>query len=108
MTSDPGTPNFDHFLDDFYVECDEHLSAARRTVLALEPLIGREQIDRELLDTLFRSFHSIKGLSAMVGLGESEQLAHRLESYLGLIRKGAAQLGTEGLEVLIAGVVALE
>jgi len=108
MTSDPGTPNFDHFLDDFYVECDEHLSVARRTVLALEPLVGREQIDRELLDTLFRSFHSIKGLSAMVGLGESEQLAHRLESYLGLLRKGHAQLGAEGLEVLIAGVVALE
>jgi two-component system, chemotaxis family, sensor kinase CheA len=108
MTSDPGTPSFDHFLDDFYVECDEHLSVARRTVLALEPLVGREQIDRELLDTLFRSFHSIKGLSAMVGLGESEQLAHRLESYLGLLRQGQAQLGAEGLEVLIAGVVAVE
>jgi two-component system chemotaxis sensor kinase CheA len=108
MTSESGPPNFEHFLDDFYVECDEHLSVARRTVLALEPLVGREQVDRELLDTLFRSFHSIKGLSAMVALGESEQLAHRLESYLGLLRKGHAHLDAEGLEVLIAGVVAVE
>jgi hypothetical protein len=38
MTNDPGDipPTFANFLNDFYVECDEHLAIARRTALTLE------------------------------------------------------------------------
>ncbi|MBA4016843.1 MAG: chemotaxis protein CheA [Pirellula sp.] len=110
MTNDPGESglHFEQFLDDFYVECDEHLSVARRAVLALEASLQQEVIDRGLLDELFRSFHSIKGLSAMVGLQVAEQLAHGLESYLGLLRKAQTKLTSEGLEALVAGVIAIE
>jgi two-component system chemotaxis sensor kinase CheA len=107
-SKDDGELDISQFLDDYYVECDEHLSVARRSVLALEPYVNQQRIDRTLLDELFRSFHSLKGLSAMVGLREAEQLAHHLESYLGRLRQGQAKLTTAGLEDLIAGITAIE
>jgi CheY-like chemotaxis protein len=71
-----GSSDFSEFLTDYFVECDEHLSIARRSLLALEPQLHEAQTDRELLDELFRSFHSLKGLSAMVGFkDERERLA---------------------------------
>lgn len=99
---------FSEFLDDYFSECDEHLAAAKRGVLALEPFLGQPQIPREWLDELFRNFHSIKGLSAMVGGGPAEQLAHQFESYLSALRGGAARLDAEGLDTLIAGLKTLE
>jgi two-component system, chemotaxis family, sensor kinase CheA len=99
---------FAEFIDDYFVECDEHLAVARRSLLALESSLANPQLDSSLLDDLFRCFHSIKGLSAMVGLREAELLAHEMESYLSLLRKGAVRLTGEGLETLIVGVNSLE
>jgi two-component system, chemotaxis family, sensor kinase CheA len=99
---------FEQFLAEYYAECDEHLDAARRCLLALEASMGGAEPDRELLDELFRSFHSIKGLSAMVSIGEAEALAHHLESYLGELRRGHLRLNANGLEVLISGVKTLD
>jgi two-component system chemotaxis sensor kinase CheA len=99
---------FAEFIDDYFVECDEHLAVARRSLLALEPLLSNPHFDPAQIDDLFRSFHSIKGLSAMVGVREAELLAHELESYLGAMRKGAVRLTPEGLEALIAAVNVLE
>ncbi len=101
-------PDFDQFLAEYFVECDEHLDASRHSLLALEACIGSAEPDRQLLDELFRSFHSIKGLSAMVGVGEAEVLAHQLETYLGDLRKGRLRLSANGLEVMIAGVKMLD
>ena len=62
----------------------------------------------QLLDELFRNFHSIKGLSAMVSVGEAEVLAHQLETYLGDLRKGRLGLSANGFEAMIAGVKMLD
>ena len=43
-----------------------------------------------VLEELFRSFHSLKGISAMVELREAELLAHHMESCLRAIRQGAS------------------
>ena len=107
--SDPdGGEFFAQFLDDYFAECDEHLTLVRRHLLALEEQSGRAGLDRPLLDELFRSFHTLKDISGMVGLGEAEQLAHHLESYLRALRQGEARLGDEGVEALMAGVLTLE
>ncbi|MGH9903448.1 MAG: Hpt domain-containing protein, partial [Pyrinomonadaceae bacterium] len=80
----------------------------RRNLLALEAHVGRPRVDPALLDELFRSFHTLKGISGMVGLGEAEQLAHYMEGYLRALRQGEAALGTEGVEALVAGTTTLE
>lgn len=107
--SDPyGGEFFAQFLDDYFAECDEHLTLVRRHLLALEEQAGRSGVDRPLLDELFRSFHTLKGISGMVGLSEAEQLAHHMESYLRALRHDEARLGDEGVEALMAGVLTLE
>jgi len=103
-----GTSVFTEFLADYFIECDEHLATARRSVLALEPQLEHGTIDRSLLDELFRSFHSLKGLSAMVGFHEAEQLAHHLESFLSAVRKTEVRLEVTGLETLVSGIATLE
>jgi two-component system chemotaxis sensor kinase CheA len=89
------------FLDDYFAECDEHLNLARRGLLALEASVGRPQANRTLLDDLFRSFHSLKGISGMVGEGEAERLAHQMESYFRTLRDEGVSLTATGMDALI-------
>jgi two-component system chemotaxis sensor kinase CheA len=99
---------FDQFLDDYYAECDEHLVSIRRSLVAVEDEVDARAVDRALLDNLFRSFHTLKGISGMVGLAAAEQLAHHLESYLRELRDGTVVLSGPGFEALVAGVSLLE
>lgn len=99
---------FDQFLDDYYAECDEHLVLIRRSLVALENEVDTGAVDRTLLDNLFRSFHTLKGISGMVGLSTAEQLAHHLESHLRELREGALILSKPGLDALVDGVSLLE
>lgn len=96
------------FLDDYFAESEEHLIVLRRGLLALEGSVNQPAVERSLLDELFRSFHSLKGISAMVGLRAAEQLAHHLESFLRALRDGQARLTTQGLDSLILGTRTLE
>jgi two-component system chemotaxis sensor kinase CheA len=105
---DDGSDFFAQFLDDYFAECDEHLTLVRRHLLALEEAAGRPGIYQSLLDELFRSFHTLKGISGMVGLGDAEQLAHHMESYLRALRHADAPLSVEGVEALMAGTTVLE
>jgi two-component system chemotaxis sensor kinase CheA len=89
------------FLDDYFAECDEHMTAVRRDLLALESHLGAATVDRSLLDGLFRAFHTLKGLSGMVGVKEAEQLAHHTESYLRALRDGRLPLTRAGMDALI-------
>jgi two-component system, chemotaxis family, sensor kinase CheA len=105
---DNGGEFFDQFLDDYYAECDEHLVSIRRSLVILEDEIEAHAVDRALLDNLFRSFHTLKGISGMVGLSAAEQLAHELESYLRELREGNGILSDSGFKTLVDGVALLE
>lgn len=99
---------FASFLDDYFAECDEHLTAIRQNLLLFEQFVNQPPIDRSLLDKLFVSFHSVKGLSAMVGLKDAERLAHEMESYLRTLRDKQAVLTPEGIDALINNTKMLE
>ena len=107
MSEDNATP-FSDFLDDYFAECDEHLMGVRRLLLALEASVGRADIDRGVLDELFRHFHSLKGISGMVEVRPAEDLAHHLEDYLRALRGGEAILTAEGVDALFDGAQMLE
>lgn len=108
----PGTGGgeafFEGFLDDYFAEADDHLSAIRAALLALEGRTHKPGGDRVLLEDLFRRFHSLKGISGMVELREAELLAHQMESYLRLLREGEASASAHGLAVLFDATSALE
>lgn len=104
--SSPDEYNSAALFPQYVAECEEHLTSAGQILLDLESAPG--QLRRDQLDGLFRNFHSVKGLSGMVGLREAEQLAHNVENYLGAIRKGIVPLTEVGLGLLIEGVRSLE
>src|SRR3954468_756194 len=95
------------FMDDYFVECEEHLAAIRAQLLELERSVGTA-VRPAVLEDLFRSFHSIKGISGMVEMREAEMLAHQMESYLRALRQREVALSQRGVDGLIAGVQALE
>ena len=98
----------DTFMDDYFVECEEHLAAIRAQLLELERSVGARAVPPSVVDDLFRSFHSIKGISGMVELREAEMLAHQMESYLRALRQRDTTLSQRGVDALVAGVGALE
>ncbi|AFZ14347.1 CheA signal transduction histidine kinase [Crinalium epipsammum PCC 9333] len=99
---------FAEFADDYFAECEEHLEILRRDILALEDFVDRPQIERSLLEELFRSFHSLKGMSGMIGVREAEQLAHEMESYLRALREKQVTLNQAGMDALITGTKMLD
>ena len=108
MSIEPQNSLFDGFLDDFFAECDEYLTAIRQNLLTLEGSVEQLQIDRTSLEELFRGFHSLKGLSGMMEVQVAEALAHHLESYLRALRDRQLRLSKAGLTVLIQGANLLE
>ncbi len=67
----------------FLSETREHLSSFNELIVALESDAG----DREKIDSLFRSAHSIKGMAASMGYGEIADLAHKIEDLMDKVRK---------------------
>ena len=95
-------------LDDFFSECDEHLTHIRQSLVLLEPSIGKAQADRTVIEALFRNFHSFKGISAIVGLRVAEELAHATEDYLREVTRGSVVLSAQGVELLMLATQRLE
>jgi two-component system chemotaxis sensor kinase CheA len=95
------------FMDDYFAEADEHLVAVGRGLLALEATIG-SGVPAAVLEDLFRSFHSLKGISAMVELREAELLAHHMESCLRALRQGSVTVTSEIVDALVTSTRMLE
>ena len=98
----------EELLDDFYAECDEHLANIREALSLLEQSVGKAQADLKVLEELFRNFHSFKGISALVGLREAEELAHAAEDFLRELSRGRASITISGLELLMGATQKLE
>ena len=75
---------------DFVAEANEHIEAAEAGLLELESKPG----DSEVLNQIFRAFHTIKGMAGFLNLAEIGSLAHSAENLLDGARKG---------ELVIAG-----
>ena len=108
--SQPDAPSGDFlagFMADYFAECDEHLTTVRRVLAEAQPALA-QGLPTQALEELFRSFHSIKGLSGMVELRDAELLAHHMESYLRLLRSRDAVFTADGLDALINGTALLE
>ncbi|MDJ0720002.1 MAG: Hpt domain-containing protein [Desulfobacterales bacterium] len=70
-------------LQDFIVETVEHLEEMESHLLRLEA----NPDDREPLDHIFRSVHTIKGASEYLGLEGLAELSHKLENLLDRLRR---------------------
>ncbi len=91
----------------FLEELDEHVATLNRDLLALEKDPPPEE-RVELLHSLFRAAHSMKGASRAVDVGLIEQACHALEDLLVQVRDGKRQLQENHFTVLFRLADAIE
>src|ERR1044072_7530263 len=89
------------FMDDFYAESDDHLRDIRRAILLLENAAIEPAARNSALESIFRSFHSLKGILGMAGFQVAEKLAHQTEEYLRGLSRQEIGVTSEGLDALI-------
>ena len=87
---------------EFKTEAEEHLATVEPSLLSLEA-IGAEQ-RQEVVHSVFRALHSVKGAAGFFGLERIQALAHALESLLMKVRDGHLAFRTEFIDPLLAGV----
>lgn len=86
-------------LELFLQETEEQLQLLDDDILKLE----RENVTRELLEGIFRSAHTIKGSSAMLGYQEMSVIAHAMENVLDKLRKNTLQVDSSLIDALLHG-----
>jgi len=85
---------------DFITESGEHIESAEAGLLELETKSG----DNEVLNQIFRAFHTIKGMAGFLNLTYIGSLAHSAENLLDLARKGELTLAGESMDVIFESV----
>ncbi|MEN6459493.1 MAG: chemotaxis protein CheW [Thermoguttaceae bacterium] len=71
-------------VDEFVAESCDHLANIESQLLAIEA--NGATIDVELVNTVFRAVHSIKGTAGFLQLNTIQDLSHEMETVLNLIR----------------------
>jgi len=88
------------FLNRFIEEARKHLTSLSNGLVALE----HQPDDTELINTLFRGAHTIKGSSNMLNLTEVSNFAHQIENKLSGIRDGSTAVTKPIIDVLLQAV----
>lgn len=88
----------------FLTESREHVSAMNHSLLALEQGTGGD----EAIGAIFRSVHTIKGMSATMGYTAVATLSHALETLLDAVRRGTRRIDGALMELLFQSADVLE
>src|SRR4051812_10888021 len=94
------TIDLTQFHDAFFEESFEALDSMEAALLKLD--IGAP--DKELINTIFRVAHSIKGGSATFGFSDIASFTHSLETLLDELRSGAMQVTVSMSDLLLKSV----
>jgi two-component system chemotaxis sensor kinase CheA len=85
-------------LSEYLSESEELLDSL---LADLDSLGAKSNI--HVINRIFRSVHSLKGLSGMMGLGDVQAIAHEFEDILDDIRLGQLKLDKESIQALQEG-----
>jgi len=107
-------PNFqddllDGLLSDFLDESDQLLVQLNENLLQLDEWVQslendhQQPCDADLLNEMFRAAHSIKGLSAMLGLTDINHLTHKIENVFDAARKHELAVNGDVTELIFTG-----
>lgn len=92
------------YLEMFIDESKEHLQAINENLLALE----NDPNDMNIVNEIFRSAHTLKGMSATMGYEDLANLTHKMENVLDAIRNHKVVVNSDILDVVFASVDDLE
>src|SRR5689334_23259097 len=93
----------DEIVAEFLVESHENLDQLDTDLLALE----QDPTSRDLLGSVFRTIHTIKGTSGFLAFHRLEQLTHVGENLLSRLRDGKIQLTEQRTSALLSMVDAV-
>ncbi|QOJ01106.1 MAG: chemotaxis protein CheA [Phycisphaeraceae bacterium] len=91
-------PGTEENLADFLCEAKDHIAGSEEALLALE----HDRANSELINTVFRAFHTIKGVSGFMSLTPIVSLAHSAEQLLDGARSGTLTLGRHEFDLVLA------
>lgn len=101
---------FESLLGDFLDESGQLLDRLNENLLQLDEWVRSldaaqpRRCDEDLLNGMFRSAHSLKGLSAMLGLTDINQLTHKVENVFDAARKDELPVDGEVVELMFEAV----
>lgn len=94
----------DQYLDMFLDESREHLQAVNDHILELE----KQPDNIDLVNEIFRSAHTLKGMAATMGFEDIASLTHKMENVLDGIRNYKLNVTTEVIDVIFVAIEYLE
>ncbi len=92
------------YLEVFIEESKEHLQSCNEKLLELE----KNPSDLLIVNEIFRSAHTLKGMSATMGYEDLANLTHQMENVLDAIRNEKIAVSAEILDIVFASVDDLE
>ncbi len=87
----------DEILQDFLIEAGEIIETLNEELVELE----QRPNDADLLNSVFRSFHTIKGGAGFLSLTSLVELCHRAEDVFNLLRNGELQVDSAIMDVML-------
>ncbi|MDQ0337284.1 two-component system chemotaxis sensor kinase CheA [Caldalkalibacillus uzonensis] len=96
--------DMNQYMDAFIDEATQHLQSINGNLLLLE----KEPANLELVQEIFRSAHTLKGMAATMGFEEVAELTHHLENVLDQVRNRKLTVSTPMMDTLFFSVDALE
>ncbi len=88
----------------FMEESREHLEKLSQLSLDLEKDPG----NMDVVNTIFREAHSIKGMAASMGYLPISELTHKVEDLMDFVRKGEISISSQVVDVILKSVDILE
>lgn len=90
-------------LKEFIAESEELAENIEKKLFELSDMLSEGKESPDLINSIFRDFHSLKGISGMFGYSNLSRLAHELESFLDKIRLGKVSLQENIIDIIIKG-----
>ncbi|WP_053375738.1 chemotaxis protein CheA [Paenibacillus sp. FJAT-27812] len=92
------------YLSMFIDESNDHLQSLNENLLRLES----EPEELSIVQNIFRSAHTLKGMSATMGFEDLAALTHEMENVLDLVRNSKLKMDSFIFDTLFKGLDALE
>jgi two-component system, chemotaxis family, sensor kinase CheA len=95
--------NREEFVSYFRDEAEELLQQIDGDLLKMEEFATSGETDPEIINSLFRALHTVKGSGGMLGFTDVQGLAHKLENLCDLLRKDQMPLSESCVDILFSG-----
>ena len=93
----------EEILQDFLIEAGEILELLSEQLVALE----NDPNDSELLNAIFRGFHTVKGGAGFLSLSPMVDVCHEAENTFDLLRTGKRQVSADLMDIILQAVDAI-